>query len=120
MNQGVEIATETGPWNKEKIIEILTKIISTYISNVEICKWGLNALCSLAFPYDGKVPPKHSVHHNMKIINVKVAVSVGGIETVLKAINTHINNAGVCYAGCCALRNMTVNGKNTDKTQQNK
>ena len=41
------------------------------------------------------------------------AGAAGGIEAVVKAINTHIDNAGVCYAGCGALRNMTINGKNT-------
>ena len=39
------------------------------------------------------------------------AGAAGGIETVVKAINTHINNAGVCYRGCGALWNMTANGK---------
>ena len=42
------------------------------------------------------------------------AGAAGGIEAVVKAINTHINNDGVCYAGCGALRSMTLsNGKNT-------
>ena len=39
------------------------------------------------------------------------AGAVGGIEAVVKAINTHINNVGVCEQGCGALWNMTVNGK---------
>ena len=42
------------------------------------------------------------------------AGAVGGIEAVVKAINTHINNADVCERGCGALWNMTVNGKNTE------
>ena len=45
------------------------------------------------------------------------AGAAGGIEAAVKAINTHINNAGVCEWGCGALLNMTINGKNnTDKT----
>ena len=40
------------------------------------------------------------------------AGAAGGIEAAVKAINTHINNAGVCEKGCGALINMTVNGKN--------
>ena len=32
----------------------------------------------------------------------------GLIETVVKAINTHINNADVCEMGCAALWNMTA------------
>ena len=39
--------------------------------------------------------------------------TAGGIEAVVRAINTHIDNADVCKSGCDALRNMTVNGKNT-------
>ena len=35
----------------------------------------------------------------------------GGIEAVVKAISTHIKNAGVCEQGCWALINMTVDGK---------
>ena len=41
------------------------------------------------------------------------AGAVGGVEAVVKAINTHIYNAGVCENGCGALWNMTSNnGKN--------
>ena len=40
-----------------------------------------------------------------------------GIEAAVKAINTHIENADVCFVGCGALMNMTINGKrNTDKS----
>ena len=37
--------------------------------------------------------------------------TAGGIEAVVKAINTHIDNDGVCENGCGALRNMVTNGK---------
>ena len=47
------------------------------------------------------------------------ASSVGGVETVVKAIDTHSDDVGVCENGCGALWNMVGNGKNTDK-QQNK
>ena len=45
------------------------------------------------------------------------AGAAGGIEAVVKVINTHIGNIFVCKNGCNALYNMTdVNGKNaTDK-----
>ena len=48
----------------------------------------------------------------------QVKAGAGGVEAVVKAINTHINNAGVCYQGCGAFRNMTANNgkKTTDKT----
>ena len=35
----------------------------------------------------------------------------GGIEVVVKAMNTHINNADVCENGCRALCNIILNGK---------
>ena len=50
------------------------------------------------------------------------AGEAGGIEAVVKAINTHISSADVCKNGCGTLRNMTANiGKNTNKiAKQNK
>ena len=43
------------------------------------------------------------------------------MEAVVKAINTHIDNPGVCVAGCGALRNMMYNnGKSiTTNNKQN-
>ena len=37
------------------------------------------------------------------------AGAAGGIDAVVKAINTHINNAGVCEHGCGALWITAVN-----------
>ena len=48
------------------------------------------------------------------------AGTAGGIEAVVKAINTHIDNADVCEQGCWALISMTNNSKNTDKNKQSK
>lgn len=45
----------------------------------------------------------------------------GVIETIVKAINTHINNANVCFHGCGALRNMVGNnGKNNNHNKTTK
>ena len=38
------------------------------------------------------------------------AITAGGIEAVVKVINTHISNVNVCENGCSALWNMTANG----------
>ena len=44
------------------------------------------------------------------------AGAAGGIDAVVKVINTHIDNVDVCKNGCGALLNMTAfNGKSTDK-----
>ena len=37
------------------------------------------------------------------------AGEAGGIDVVVKAINTHINNADVCTSGCCTLMDITIN-----------
>ena len=50
------------------------------------------------------------------VVNQVKVGTAGGIEAVVKAINTHINNADVCEQGCGALASMAANGKNTDKT----
>ena len=44
------------------------------------------------------------------------AGAAGGIEAMVKAINTHINNPCICRTGCYALWNMvSINGKNALK-----
>ena len=50
------------------------------------------------------------------------AGTAGGIEAVVKVINTHVNNVDVCEKGCGALKNMTWdNGKRLIKhNNQNK
>ena len=49
------------------------------------------------------------------------AGTAGGIEAVVKAISTHIGNAGVCEWGCGALWNITANnGKKTMTKINNK
>ena len=47
------------------------------------------------------------------------AGTAGGIEAVVKAINTHIDNVDVCKKGCAALVNMLNNGKTLIKQQTN-
>ena len=44
---------------------------------------------------------------------------IGGIETIAKAINTHISNASVCYQGCGALWGTTINNcKEADNNEK--
>ena len=49
------------------------------------------------------------------------AGAAGGIEAVVKVINTHINNVDVCFSGCGALMKMAHNnGKTMIKQSNNK
>ena len=41
----------------------------------------------------------------------------GAIDAIVSAMKTHSNNAGVCDAGCGALKNITVNGTSHTHTQ---
>ena len=43
------------------------------------------------------------------------AGTAGGIEAVVKAINTHIDNAGVCEYGCKALMSITEGNASLEK-----
>ena len=43
--------------------------------------------------------------------NEVMAGRAGAIDVIVSAMKTHSNNAGVCEAGCGALKNITVNGK---------
>ena len=42
--------------------------------------------------------------------NRSIAGKVGAIEAIVKAMNTHINNANLCENGCGALTNIAING----------
>lgn len=37
------------------------------------------------------------------------------IGVILRIMNIHINNVGVCEQGCIVLKNATVDGKTTTK-----
>ena len=43
----------------------------------------------------------------------KVRAGIVGIETIIKTINTHINNIDVCRQGCGALWVMVTYNRNT-------
>ena len=45
---------------------------------------------------NGKNVNKNTANENETVGNQVKAEAAGGIESVVKAINTHINNAGVC------------------------
>ena len=98
-------------------IEVVIDAINTHINNADLCKAGCWAFNSMTVN-NGKNTDKA----NSKINEIKwtdenkvKAGAVGGIEAAVKAINTHISNAGVCEQGCGALLNMTANnGKNTE------
>ena len=50
--------------------------------------------------------------------NKEKAGAVGGIEAVVKAINTHIDNLDMCKNGCGLLGDMILdNGKSLIKQQ---
>ena len=53
---------------------------------------------------------KSLLKHNNTDDNRVRAGEGGAIEVILNAMRTHINNAGVCEAGCGALGNITENG----------
>ena len=102
-------------------IEAVVKAINTHIGSVDVCRTGCATLLNMII--NGKALIKQQIKSKNKLTveNRVKAGAAGGIEAVVKAISTHIDNAGVCEEGCWALWNMTaLNGKNTDKIKQEK
>ena len=48
------------------------------------------------------------------------AVAAGGIEVVVKAIDTHIDNVPICKLGCDTLYIMVKNNGKNNRQKQNK
>ena len=93
-------------------IETMIKLINSHINNPSLCELGLIALWNMTFN------SKHNhvffaISFVVKISTTSAesqsrAVEAGGIETILKAIDTHITNSDVCEQGCGALWNLTL------------
>ena len=76
-----------------------------------MCYVGCGALFNMTL-FNGKILASQYNKNEWIAENRVMAGEAGGIETVVKAINIHINNVDVCGYGCSALWNMTVdNGK---------
>ena len=98
-------------------IEAVVKAINKHINNADVCEQGCGALFYMTVNGKNNTNKTHNESEWTDENEVK-AGAAGGIEAVVKAINTHIDNADVCQFGCGALRNMTVyNGKNIKTTQ---
>ena len=96
-------------------IEAVVKAINTHINNADVCEQGCGALWNMTV--NGKNTDKIQQAHQIKWTDEN-RVKAGGIEAVVKAISTHIDNVNVCKAGCGALWNITADGKNKlNKTQ---
>ena len=96
------------------------KAINTHIDNVDVCENGCDSLWNMTANngnYSDKVCQKQI---KWTAENKEAAGEAGAIEAVVKAINTHIDNADVCENGCGALKNMTVNGKRWQWQQQHR
>ena len=100
-------------------IEAVVKAISTHIDSANVCFAGCGALNNMSFNNGKNTDKTKIIDNKMKwtVENQEKAATVGRIETVVKAVNTHIDNAGVCEQGCGALRNMTKDNSKNTKTQ---
>ena len=97
-------------------IETIVKAISTHVGNPNVCRNGCNALKCM-IENNGKDGIKILEKAQQKLIwtdeNKVKAVSAGGVEAVVKAINIHISYADVCKLGCDILKDMTENNGKT-------
>ena len=87
-------------------IDVVIKAINKYIHYPLLCKQGCSALCdattTIGKPFNTK---------DRKIfldINRVIAGTTGGIDAIIRALNTHINDSDVCENGCGALWNVVL------------
>ena len=76
------------------------------MDNSDSCKKGCNTLWDLTD--NNRKSVSLEVKKQITVENKVKAGAAGGIEAVVKAINTHIDNSDVCEKGCGALWNMVV------------
>ena len=56
-----------------------------------------------------KTKQTNETSRNKTVENQVKAGIAGGIEAIVRLINTHIDSVDVCVAGCDAIMNMTTN-----------
>ena len=98
------------------VIEAVVRAISAHIDNADVCIQGCCALRNMVSG-NGKSTDKNSTMKQKWTDENKLkAEKEGGIEVIMNAINTHIDNPNVREQGCSTLWNMVSdNGKSTDK-----
>ena len=78
-------------------IEAVVKAINAHIKNADVCEKGCCALLNITFNNRKNTAQIETKQKMKQIAENKVrAGTAGGIETIVKAINTHIDNAEVC------------------------
>lgn len=92
-------------------IETVIKTITTHINNASICSYGCGSLFRITKDGNNKyiTPEDINISFSQEYSQL-IALEAKGIEVVTKAINTHINNATVCFYGCGSLFNMVGDG----------
>ena len=60
----------------------------------------------------------HITFHYNPEENISKCGELGGIDIILNAIKTHINNTDVCEKGCLALSNITLTSNNSIHNSQ--
>ena len=100
-------------------IKAVVKVIKTHIDNASVCYRGCGALWNMVHG-NGKGNNK-GIENKVKRVdeNRAKAGAEKGIEAVVEAINSHIDNVHVCCAGCAVLSTMAINGKNIEKLINN-
>ena len=99
-------------------IDVIVRAVDAHINDENLCFVGCAALSTMSLNGKGIVSSttKNSNDEPCDFIaeGQMKAVTVGGIEAVIKAINSHVHNPDVCENGCYALYNMIFdNGKKT-------
>lgn len=91
-------------------IAIVVKAMNTHIDNTDLILQGCNTLINTTV--NGKMT---YILFRLKLIfieeNILAAGKARAIETIVKAINKHANNANICESAYRVLLNLVINGK---------
>ena len=92
---------------------MIVKAMNTHINNAKICENGCEVLWSIAYNNSKSIfSTKYPIYplYKQPDDNRAIAGQARAIEAIVKAMNTHADNADVCIRGFEALRNITING----------
>ena len=95
-----------------EVIEFIVKAMRVQMNNADMCKQGCDTFRCIT--YDNGKTNNNQHSHKLLVFtagNRVTAGKAGAIEAIVEAMKTHIDNDDVCENGCCALANITTNGK---------
>ena len=91
-------------------LEAVINVMNTNIDRPVLCLHG----CGIIFHFTetiGKYKISPVIDNNLHVAGQEDVRNAGGISTVIRAMNIHINDTDVCKHGCRALEGLLENNR---------